>query len=93
MPVRVTVVDAVASDDTDVAFESDVAFEAADAVMFEAAPAAEDAADVVPALPLDATPDSPAAVPETEDRVLVQFAATVPHGLADLRRIAADNQW
>ena len=49
-----------------------------------------------PALP-DAAPDdvidSPAAVSDTEDRVLLQFAATVPHDLAELRRIAADNQW
>jgi hypothetical protein len=37
--------------------------------------------------------DSPAAVSDTEDRVLLQFAATVPHDLAELRRIAADNQW
>jgi hypothetical protein len=48
------------------------------------------------ALP-DAAPDdvidSRAAVPDTEDRVLLQFAATVPHDLAELRRIAADNQW
>ena len=37
--------------------------------------------------------DSPAAVSDTDDRVLLQFAATVPHDLAELRRIAADNQW
>ena len=49
-----------------------------------------------PALP-DAAPGdvthSHAAVSDTDDRVLVQFAATVPHDLAELRRIAADNQW
>ena len=49
-----------------------------------------------PALP-DAAPDdvtdSHAAVSDTDDRVLLQFAATVPHDLAELRRIAADNQW
>jgi hypothetical protein len=37
--------------------------------------------------------DSHAAVSDAEDRVLLQFAATVPHDLAELRRIAADNQW
>ena len=50
----------------------------------------------MPALP-DAAPDevidSHAAVSDTDDRVLLQFAATVPHDLAELRRIAADNQW
>ena len=51
-----------------------------------ATPALQDAApdDVI---------DSPAAVSDTDDRVLLQFAATVPHDLAELRRIAADNQW
>ena len=54
-------------------------------------------ADLPPALPepppLEPLPDlSPAAL-DTEDRVLQQFAATVPSDLADLRRIAADNQW
>jgi hypothetical protein len=43
--------------------------------------------------PLDVPTDLPAAVPDTDDRVLLQFAATVPHDLAELRRIAADNQW
>jgi hypothetical protein len=42
---------------------------------------------------LDEAVDLPAAVPDADDRVLLQFAATVPHDLADLRRIAADNQW
>ena len=62
------------------------------------------AGDVPPPLPefvavappeaaLDDPIDPPAAVPDTEDRVLLQFAATVPHDLAELRRIAADNQW
>jgi hypothetical protein len=37
--------------------------------------------------------EPPAAAPDPEDRVLLQFAATVPHDLAELRRIAADNQW
>ena len=49
-----------------------------------------------PALPVaapDDVIDSHAAVSDTEDRVLLQFAATVPHDLAELRRIAADNQW
>ena len=47
--------------------------------------------------PADTAPDEftlpPAPVSDTEDRVLLQFAATVPHDLAELRRIAADNQW
>ena len=49
-----------------------------------------------PALPVaapDDVIDSRAAVSDTEDRVLLQFAATVPHDLAELRRIAADDQW
>jgi hypothetical protein len=54
-----------------------------------------------PAFSTSATPEAalddpiepPAAVSDTEDRVLLQFAATVPHDLAELRRIAADNQW
>ena len=48
-----------------------------------------------PPLPADApdVDDPHAAVSDTEDRVLLQFAATVPHDLAELRRIAADNQW
>ncbi len=41
----------------------------------------------------DAAIEPPAAAPDPEDRVLLQFAATVPHDLAELRRIAADNQW
>jgi hypothetical protein len=71
-------------------------------VAFE--PSFDDApADILadePAEPVDAPAievaydiDTPTAVPETEDRVLLQFAATVPHDLAELRRIAADNQW
>ena len=78
-------------------------FEAA----FEGAPAIDDpvVADVAvtdppaapgpPPLPAAAPDviDSRAAVSDTEDRVLLQFAATVPHDLAELRRIAADNQW
>jgi hypothetical protein len=91
-------------------FESEVAFEAVDAVMFEPsvdhAPAEAPAA--APAEPPDLPPvvdapaieaasdddiDTTAAAPDTEDRVLLQFAATVPHDLAELRRIAADNQW
>lgn len=89
--------------------EPAVAFEAQDGVLFEEAfedapvtggqtgddtPAPD--AFAPPALPdaaLDASIDSPAAVSDTEDRVLLQFAATVPHDLAELRRIAADNQW
>jgi len=35
----------------------------------------------------------PAAQVGAEDRVLAQFAATVPQDLAELGRIAADNQW
>ena len=78
-------------------FETEVAFEAADAVMFE--PSFDDAAAAAPPDPpaIDEAStddiDTPAAVPDTEDRVLLQFAATVPHDLAELRRIAADNQW
>ena len=88
-----------------VAFEAEdgVMFEAA----FEGAPAIDDpvVADVAvtdppvapgpPPLPAAAPDviDSRAAVSDTEDRVLLQFAATVPHDLAELRRIAADNQW
>jgi hypothetical protein len=123
----------------DVAFESEIAFEAEDAVMFEAAfeepvpeavapaleadaaepvvdaaaePVVEAATDVLvevnvvlePATdePVEAAEpmldgvdpiDVPAAVPSGDDRVLLQFAATVPQDLAELRRIAADNQW
>ena len=47
----------------------------------------------MPETALDDPIEPPAAVPDTEDRVLLQFAATVPHDLAELRRIAADNQW
>jgi hypothetical protein len=87
--------------------EAAVAFEAEDGVMFEeafeAAPVVDAAAVDVstpdqfatsapPAAPDDLI-DSPAAVTDTDDRVLLQFAATVPHDLAELRRIAADNQW
>lgn len=125
-------------------FESEVTFEAEDAVMFEAsfeasfddapadapvdvpaevpvelatAPPAEPLADASAPPPADASapaddlpafgaadaaaievasdddiePSAP--VPGTDDRVLLQFAATVPHDLAELRRIAADNQW
>jgi hypothetical protein len=136
-------------------FETDVAFEAEDAVMFEpafdgtpveieSAPADIESAPAViesaPAViesapaetgnaaaagdragaapvdlavagpidldvvaPIDASPDAPAdapadddlpaLVPVVEDRVLLQFAATVPPDLAELQRIAADNQW
>jgi hypothetical protein len=107
-----------------VAVGTEVAFEAEDAVMFEAAfdematdtesglatsePPASELLAVAPIDepvtpdPLDATPppdapdvdiiDTPAPVAIT-DRVLLQFAATVPHDLAELQRIAADNQW
>ena len=96
-------------------FETDVAFEAEDAVLFDAAfdgtpaesestpPAGELAVaapidapvDAPPDVPVDAPSDDdlPAPVPVTEDRVLLQFAATVPPDLAQLQRIAADNQW
>jgi hypothetical protein len=124
-------------------FETDVAFEADDAVMFEPAfeadgapvveapsiaaagdvveaepvaaatepeleaePEPEPAIQVAPAAeaePLDVTPSEPAveraAADETtaaapdDDRALMPFIATVPVDLADLRRIAADNQW
>jgi hypothetical protein len=127
-------------------FETEVAFEAADAVLFEPAfdaesidvpavaelveppalPAAVSTQDVeVVAVPepihdfspvgpvddietveplepidedclrLDAEPppDLPMAASLPDDRVLLQFSATVPHDLAELRRIAADNQW
>ena len=81
-----------ASDSID--FESEVAFEAADAPPTIDEPAAADALD---ASPIEAACDDAvehaAAGPDTDDRVLLQFAATVPHDLAELRRIAADNQW
>jgi hypothetical protein len=53
--------------------------------------------DTLDAAPTPAAPDvdvidPPASVAIT-DRVLLQFAATVPHDLAELQRIAADNQW
>ncbi len=62
-----------------------------ESVMVEstADPVDPDVADMA----LDESIDLPAVMPEREDRVLLQFAATVPHDLADLRRIAADNQW
>jgi hypothetical protein len=67
------------------------------AVAVAAGPVVTDALDAVtpPPLPVAAPDviDSRAAVSDTEDRVLLQFAATVPHDLAELRRIAADNQW
>jgi hypothetical protein len=53
--------------------------------------------DLPPELPVEAAletlPDPSPAPLDVEDRVLQQFAATVPQDLADLRRIAADNQW
>jgi hypothetical protein len=61
-------------------------------------PAADDLtpAEALDAPTLEAAADAdiepPAAAPDA-DRVLLQFAATVPHDLAELRRIAADNQW
>jgi hypothetical protein len=88
--------------------EAAVAFEAEDVVMFEEAVEAAPVVDAAtidvsttgefatsapPAAAPDDLIDPPAAVPDTEDRVLLQFAATVPHDLAELRRIAADNQW
>ncbi len=51
------------------------------------------ATSATPEAALDDPIEPPAAVSDTEDRVLLQFAATVPHDLAELRRIAADNQW
>jgi nicotinate-nucleotide--dimethylbenzimidazole phosphoribosyltransferase len=42
---------------------------------------------------LDALANPPEPAPAADDRVLLQFSATVPHDLAELRRIAADNQW
>jgi hypothetical protein len=124
-------------------FETDVAFEADDAVMFESAfeayaPPAADAAPLAPAAEpaiaaaaepviaaaaeaeaaaeagvaapvADSAPaaapeplvaafepaaiDEPPAAPDDEDRALLPFTSTVPVDLADLRRIAADNQW
>jgi hypothetical protein len=59
----------------------------------DASTAGELAADATFDGVLDDLADVPAVVPDTEDRVLLQFAATVPHDLAELRRIAADNQW
>jgi hypothetical protein len=103
--------------DDDRGGESDVAFEAEDAVMFETAldePAAGPVAEpVVAAEPVveaatddvlvevnvvlepvvDEPIELPAAAPKADDRVLAQFAATVPQDLAELQRIAADNQW
>jgi hypothetical protein len=101
-------------------FETDVTFEADDAVMFEsvfeagaeAAPAAEAivaeavaaepepevVASVAATEPLEASVEEaadsepPATAPD-DDRALLPFTATVPQDLADLRRIAADNQW
>jgi hypothetical protein len=68
------------------------------AVAVAADPVVTDALDAVtpPPLPVAAPEDvidSRAAVSDTEDPALLQFAATVPHDLAELRRIAADNQW
>jgi hypothetical protein len=113
-------------------FETEVAFEPADVVMFEAAfdgetLALDDVEPVVAAAPIEAmdTPepalevaddiggagatepieiepvdeglealaDLPVPAGVDDDRVLLQFSATVPHDLAELRRIAADNQW
>ena len=106
-------------------FETDVTFEADDAVIFEsvfeagaeAAPAAE--AIVAEAIAAEPEPEPEAVViapvaatepleasveeavdaeplttaPDDDDRALLPFTATVPQDLADLRRIAADNQW
>lgn len=117
--------EAVAGDTGEpVEFDTDIAFEAEDGVMFEtafddlpahavpdtaSAAASEPVAvalleealptsDALEALPTSGAPDADvidltAPVPVTEDRVLLQFAATVPHDLAELQRIAADNQW
>jgi hypothetical protein len=77
------------------AFEETPAVEVAAAAESEPEPQAaaepEPEPELVPVL--DDAVDLPAAVPVADDRVLLQFAATVPHDLADLRRIAADNQW
>ncbi len=114
-------VDPVSTPGTDVAageasepldFETDVAFEAEDAVMFESVvdeapahidepPARIETGPAVTELAIAPPPDAPdgdvidtpAPVAVTEDRVLLQFAATVPHDLTELQRIAADNQW
>jgi hypothetical protein len=45
------------------------------------------------ALETAATDDQPAAAPDEDERALLPFTSTVPVDLADLRRIAADNQW
>lgn len=86
--------------------ETDVAFEADDTVMFEsvfdAAEAGADAdvavtadAEVAAAPAEDVEPAAAASVtaPDEDDRALLPFTSTVPLDLADLRRIAADNQW
>jgi hypothetical protein len=123
--------------------DGDIAFEAEDAVMFEAA-FDEPVAEAVPPLAVEPPPlpaveaepvlearpvveaepvvevaedvatvtddvlvevnvvlepvaeepaDLPVAAARADDRVLAQFAATVPQDLAELQRIAADNQW
>jgi hypothetical protein len=59
----------------------------------EMSTADEPATSMLPAAAADDLLESPAPPTDTEDRVLLQFAATVPHDLAELRRIAADNQW
>jgi hypothetical protein len=88
-------------------FESEVAFEAADDLPFEPPfddapmdasgtvnePPHAEALDTAAIEDADGDAERPAAASNGEDRVLLQFAATVPHDLAELRRIAADNQW
>jgi hypothetical protein len=95
---------AEAADAAPIAFDSD---EAADVVAFEAMdvvpdpalePAdAEPASDTAQAAAATEPPAIPAIDPgppsAPEDRVMLQFAASVPPDLAELRRIAADNQW
>jgi hypothetical protein len=76
-----------------------VAFEAMDVVPDPALePAdAEPASDTAQAAAATEPPAIPAIDPgppsAPEDRVMLQFAASVPPDLAELRRIAADNQW
>jgi hypothetical protein len=77
------------------AFEADGV--APDAVEYAAAPEAIEPIETTePLEPIDEGLDALADLPlpaAADDRVLLQFSATVPHDLAELRRIAADNQW
>jgi hypothetical protein len=78
--------------DFEPSFEPD--FAQAEVAPVDVAPdelARHDATDLPGEPVLEPPSDQPPALPD--DRVLQQFAATVPPDLAELRRIAADNQW